>query len=106
MATPSYLPGPSSASPELLHYEDSHMAEALPALYQLLCLAKDEAKKFRPGATLTLYADQQRLKACIHDRHTCQVWFYTLDGSELILEALDAALRDGKGEWRQKKTGR
>lgn len=78
------------------------MAENFPALYQLLCCAKRDGR-YRASARLSIFADDQRLKASVWDPDTSSVWFITLDRFYDALEAVEKALQDGRGEWRERK---
>jgi hypothetical protein len=84
------------------YYEDEAFGEVMPALYQLLCASQADGRP-RLGASLSLFAEHGRLKACIYDKSTSMVWFCTLDGSRGILEQVETALEKGAGEWRPKR---
>ena len=99
----NYLPSARKISEIRCHYEDADFAESKPALYQLLCSARDAADVWRKGATLMLFADDGKLKATIHDPGTGQVWFATLSSSKGILEQVETLLQKGAGDWRQKR---
>lgn len=79
------------------------MGEQYPALYELLCSSRDAQGNARLPASLSLFAEGGRLKACIADKSTSMVWFTTLDGSKGILEQIESSLQRGAGEWRPKK---
>lgn len=96
----SFLPRRVNLSELVCHWEDADAAQSHPALYQLLSQAKVEGK-YRAGSRLTLFCDDQRLKASIFDPDTQQVWFGTLDGLRNALETIEELLQGGKGEWRK-----
>lgn len=98
----SFIPTRQTLVEGVPYYEDEEMGAALPALYQLLCASVADGKG-RLGASLSLFAEQGRLKACIYDKSTSMVWFCTLDGSRGILEQVEGALQRGAGEWRVKR---
>lgn len=103
MSTPTYLPRQTDDADGLLHYEDGQMATDYPALYQLLAHKRDAAGKKRPGARLSLFCDDGKLKACVWDEHTDQSWFMTLESFQGALEAVEATLARSGGEWRRKR---
>lgn len=84
------------------HFESAAFGQAYPALYQLLAASTDGDRPRLP-ASLSFFAEQGRLKACIFDRSTSMVWFCTLNGSSDVLGAVEQALQDGSGEWRAKR---
>lgn len=98
----SFLPAKRDLSSLVLHYEDAEMAQAFPALYELLCHAKRDGR-YRASARLSLFADEGRLKASIWDPDTSSVWFVTLDSFQGALEAIERLLQAGGGEWRVRK---
>lgn len=101
----SYLPQKRDLASLVLHYESEEMAQAYPALYQLMCHAKRDGN-FRAGSRLTLFADQGRIKACISDPDSNQVWFATLDGFRGALEAIEDLVSSRRGEWREQRPQR
>lgn len=98
----SYIPRRESLAQGTPFFEDAEFGQAMPALYQLLCASEHDGRP-RLGASLSLFAEQGRLKACIFDKSTSMVWFLTLDGSKGILQQVETALQGGAGEWRPKK---
>jgi len=102
MGQPSYFPRKRDLVNLMVHYEDDEMARQYPALYQLLMVAKRDGI-LRAGARLSLFADDQKLKASIWDPDTHSVWFATLESFCGALEAVEKLLQDGRGEWRVRK---
>jgi len=106
MASLSYLPRARKLSETLTWFESAEMAEESPALYALLCSARDEAGAYRKGSTLMLFADDGRLKATITDPATGQVWFATLTGWRGCLKEIESLLQKGSGDWRAQRNKR
>lgn len=102
MTRPSYLPRQKDLVALVVHYEDDEFAQQYPALYDLLTTAKRE-QRYRAGARLSLFCDEGKLKASIWDPDTSQVWFATLESFQGALEAIEAMLVAGRGEWRVRK---
>jgi len=102
MGQPSYFPRKRDLAALVVHYEDDAMAQQFPALYQLLSVAKREGT-FRAGARLSLFCEDQKLKASIWDPDTHSVWFATLESFLGAVEAVEKLLQDGRGEWRVRK---
>lgn len=99
----SFLPSRKAVIEGTPYYEDADMGERYPALYELLCSSQSADGKGRLPASLSLFAEGGRLKACISDRTTNMVWFVTLKGCEDVLGQIEQALERDAGEWRPKK---
>lgn len=99
---PSYFPKKRDLASTVLHFESAEMAQAYPALYELLCHARRD-DRFRAGARLTFFCEDMTLKVSIWDPDTSMVYFATLQGFEGALEAVERLLEEGRGEWRAKK---
>lgn len=99
----SFLPQRRNIIEGTPYYEDATMGETYPALYELLCSSRDAEGKARLAASLSIFVEGGRLKACIADKSTSMVWFTTLDGSRGILEQIESSLVRGAGEWRPRK---
>jgi len=102
MSTRNVIPRRKSLADLILHYEDADFAQQYPCLYQLLCHAKIDGR-YRAGARFSLFCDDGKLKASIWDPDSSMVWFATLDAFQGSLEAVEALLADGRGEWRERK---
>jgi len=98
----SFFPQKRDLSSLVLHFECADFAQQFPALYELMCHAKRDGR-YRAGARLSIFADEGKLKASVWDPDTSSVWFITLDGFAGALEAIEAALQRGGGEWRVRK---
>jgi hypothetical protein len=101
----NYLPRRADLTTLVVHYEDHEMAQQYPALYQLMSQAKVDGR-YRAGARLSLFCDDGKLKASIWDPDTAQVWFATLEGFQGGLEAIEALVKAGRGEWRARRDDR
>ncbi len=49
------------------------------------------------------FAEGGKLKACLVDRDQNLVAFVSADGWQLLLEAIEEGLQDGRLDWRAKK---
>lgn len=92
---------PSSKPRSKVHFEDLVFSDTWPALYQLLAAAIDEDGAPREGASLILFAESDRLKTCIVDKHTGQRAFCVMISARPILDQVEEFLRLGV-EWREK----
>lgn len=101
MSVPNFIPRRKNLAEIVTHYEDEDFALTFPALYQLLCHAKVDGR-YRAGARLSLFCDQGKLKASVWDPDSHQVWFATLESFKGALEAVEALLAAGRGEWRER----
>jgi hypothetical protein len=102
MSTPNFIPRRKLLSEVMTHYEDAEFAREYPAIYQLLCHAKVDGQ-YRAGARLSIFADDDKLKASIWDPASGQVWFCTLEAFKGALEAVEKLLEANRGEWRVRK---
>lgn len=59
----------------------------------------------RQTGTLTLFAEDGKLKVCLVDRDVDEVAFVTGQGLPEVLEALEEGLSAGGLDWRKKKGG-
>lgn len=84
------------------HWSDDEFRAEYPAVYHLLAQGRLEGV-YRPGGSVTIFADDQRLKAVISDKHTEQYLFLTLDAAKGLWEQLEAYLRHHQDEWRTRK---
>lgn len=98
----SFLPGAKGRTPIDAHWNHAEFQETYPAVYQLLAMATDEDGSPREGASLILFAESDRLKGCLVDKHTGNRTFFVLDGMQPIFAQIEAALQNGV-EWKAKK---
>jgi len=99
----SYLPKrPDQKAPTTHHWKDTAFAKDYPAVFSLLALAFIDGED-RKGATITLFADEGRLKFAIHDRHTEQSLFGTLDGPQDLWQSLEGYVLAHPDDWREKR---
>lgn len=102
MGKRSFLPRGRDLAAIACHYEEAEFAQAYPAIYELMVVAKREGR-YRAGARLSLFADEGKLKASIWDPDTSSVWFATLESFVGALEAIERMLQEDRGEWRVRK---
>jgi len=59
-------------------------------------------------ATLLVFCEEGRFKACFHDRDEGRTFFRSSESFQELLETLERALADGVAEWRpdRKRTTR
>lgn len=98
----SFLPGARGRTPIDAHWNNAEFQEAFPALYQLLAMATDENGEPREGASVILFCESDRLKACIVDKHTGCRSFHVLSAIEPLYDQLEKSLQSGV-EWKEKK---
>jgi hypothetical protein len=81
---------------------DEGFCEQYPRLYALLskCLV---AGKTRDTSILKVMCGDGAFKVAISDRQTGQTWWCTLNPLPNLLDAVETALRDQRGEWRKDK---
>jgi len=100
--TNPYLPRkPEEKAPSESHWQAPEFAKNYPAVHSLLATALQDGED-REGATITLYADQNRLKFCISDRHTGQSLFGTLDDVEALWKSIEGYVLAHRDDWRVK----
>jgi hypothetical protein len=73
-----------------------------PALNDLLCRAKTEDGNFRAGTTLMFFAEDGRLKCCLHDKASGHSAFLTLDPESDWVCQIEEAIQAGL-DWRTKR---
>lgn len=99
----SYLPTRRQIVEGEPYFEDAEFGAAYPALYELLAASRGADGKGRLPASLSLFPEDGRLKACINDRTSGMVWFVTLDGARGLLEQVESCLQRDAGQWRAKR---
>lgn len=98
----SFLPGAKGKTPIEAHWHSLEFQGAYPALFQLLAMAVDETGAVREGASVILFCESDRLKACIVDKHTGQRSFLVLSAQEPLYEQLERGIQAGL-EWKEKR---
>jgi len=99
---PSYIPAKADAKPlEWLWCNDQFLAK-YPALFELLSSGMYEGEP-RKGATITLFASEGRLKACVTDRQTDQSMYLSLEPYEDILAEIELLVAAGTHVWRSNR---
>jgi hypothetical protein len=101
MAKPkrSFLPHPKQRETSEWLWANKNFEEKYPALYEILAAGMFEGD-VRKGATVTLFASDGRLKACVSDRHTHLALWITLEPFVDILAEIEVALTQEKPEWK------
>lgn len=85
--------------------DDPWMASTYPTLWEWLTSAKYEDGAPRQTLSLTVFAEEGRVKACLSDRDNERVAFVTGDTMEGMLAAAERALRDDTADWRASQKG-
>lgn len=98
----SLLPIPGSKIKVQYHFVDEEFQEKWARVFQMLAAAIDDDGTPREGASVILFAESGRLKACLVDKHTGQRSFFVLDPNQSVWDQLEAALERG-AEWHSKK---
>lgn len=98
----NFLPTAKGRTPIDAHWNCASFQEEFPAVYQLLAMATDEDGNPREGASIILFCESDRLKACLVDKHTGFRSFLVLHATEAIWEQIERSLQDGV-EWKAKK---
>lgn len=81
---------------------DADLASRYPALHEHLTLDWLEGS-IRQTSTLTLFVDGGRWKGSLSDRDNRLVLFVSGDGFDAVLGAMERAIRDGTGDWREQR---
>jgi hypothetical protein len=79
--------------------EDREFSSSFPALTEWLTLQLHEGASIRT-ATLLIFCEEGKWKACIADRERDASFFRSADTFNGLLGALEDALREGTAEWR------
>lgn len=92
---------PTVKAPQTLEWlwANEKFEDKYPALFELLAKGIFEGQP-RVGASVTLFASDGRLKACISDRETHQALWLTLEPFEDVLAEIELAIVQGKEAWR------
>jgi len=98
----SLLPSAASKTKVKYHFVDDDFQEKYARVFQLIAAAHDDEGNPREGASLIIFAESARLKACLVDKHTGMRSFYVLDANESVWEQIERALELG-ADWREKK---
>lgn len=83
--------------------QEKKVNEALAAIREYCETAVWPNGDARSTSTLSLFTDDGVWKACLNDKAEDQVLFATGDSIWGVLEALEATLRAGTGDWRRSK---
>lgn len=83
--------------------EDSEFGERWPLLYEHLTSTQWEDGKNRETSTVLLFAEGGVFKACLNDRAEGRVVFLADQSFLGVLDALEAGLRVGPLDWRQRQ---
>jgi len=81
-------------------------AERFPRCYALFAESVGSLTPERLPATLTVFCDGGRLKACWSDRSTNMVLFLALDTAQGFWEQMETYLETHMDDWAPKRKGR
>lgn len=84
---------------------DAAFASVYPVLADYLTLTGMNGKD-RKTATMLVFCEDGRWKACLNDRETCYYAFVSADSFTGLLEAVETGLKSGGHDWRQSKARR
>lgn len=85
--------------------EFAFLAEDHPALaWALAGRPKDHPEGFAPPATFMLFFDSGRLKFCLSPKFGTDVLFGVVSDPTAILANVEASLREGKFEWKTRRS--
>lgn len=80
---------------------DTTLQRTHPALCEYLTSMVCDGKS-RFTATLLVFAENGRFKACLSDRETDCSFFRSSESFQGLLDAVEASLRQGDADWRPK----
>lgn len=92
-------PGVGDNVPPGVAGRDPSFQERYPALHEWLTEATLDGKPVFT-ATLLVFCEDGRWKACVGDRENDRSFFKSSESFQGLLEALEKALSDGSAEWR------
>mgnify|MGYP006969506679 CR=1 FL=1 len=80
--------------------------EAYPALSEYLTCCQHEDGSPREPSSLSIFAEHGSFKACLNDRDTGEVAFFTADCALDLFEIVEAGLVGHTADWRVSKAKR
>lgn len=78
---------------------DEYLASNCPILFAFLCQRRVNGVRRKLGS-ITLFADENRLKFCLSDKDNSDVGFGTLSSAETVWSDVEAMLDNDTVEWR------
>lgn len=84
--------------------QGDQLVRDFPCLFEYLTLTRWEDGTARVPSSLTLFLDEGRLKACLHDRDMGRVAFVAGWAPVPVLRALEEGLLEGTVEWRPSRS--
>jgi hypothetical protein len=97
----SLISAPSKKKIAKYHWLNEAFADLWPATFEFLAAAYDDEENPRVGGSLIIFAESDRLKVCLVDKHTGQKAFLTFNADLPNFDQIEAALMSG-AEWRAK----
>lgn len=92
-----------TATPDAIYaYRSATDETSYSCLYTLLALKKFEGETRELGS-ISLFAEQGRLKACVSDKDNGQVAFITLEELDTAFQEIEEALQNDSLTWREMK---
>lgn len=93
-------PGGSPAPVPVL---DAGFVSHWPALFEYLTLLSWDDGSAREPATLLVFVDEGRWKACLNDKANARVGWRSADSFAGLLDVVEAGLAGGSMDWRRAK---
>lgn len=81
---------------------DSAFVDDYPALAEYMTLNHWDNGDARETATLLIFVEDGRFKACVNDREESRSGWVSADGFRSLLEAVEKGLREGTIDWRRR----
>jgi hypothetical protein len=94
---------PDASVKSLGDFVDERFSGLYPVLAEYLASGSYEDGSLRQTASLTLFTEDGRLKACLSDKDNGRVGFISADSFLGLLEALEVALSEDSMDWRASK---
>lgn len=82
---------------------DESLYKSAPELHDFLLVGHWPDGSVRDRGTLLVFSDGGSLKGCLNDKDAGAVAFVTAETFQGVLKAANAALAEGKGDWRPVK---
>lgn len=95
----------AAAKPRKITDEARVWVESHPALWEYLTLTRWEGGEERATSTITLFAEDGVVKACLNDRALGRSLWAAADTVYEAIDALEGILASGSADWRGHRTG-
>ena len=95
----------TEASRQQLSHEWSTFRSRFPALAEYLEVDSWDDGKTRLTSTLLVFVEDGSVKGCLNDREADRALWVTAGSIQGVIEALEAALAAGTGDWRARTNG-